>query len=102
MTRRALHFLVLATGAVLFPELLRAAEPAAAEIEFFEQRIRPVLAERCYSCHSTDAKQQKKLQAGLLLDTRDGSRTGGETGRATMGRLSSQYSRSSASAPAEG
>ena len=31
---------------------LRAAESTAADLEFFEKRIRPVLAERCYECHS--------------------------------------------------
>lgn len=61
-----------------------AAEPQAADVEFFEKRIRPVLAEHCYSCHSADAKQQQKLKGGLLLDTRDGSRSGGDTGPAVV------------------
>ncbi len=40
-------------------------------IEFFEKRIRPVLVQHCYECHSATAK---KVQGGLLLDTRDGIR----------------------------
>jgi hypothetical protein len=46
-------------------------------IEFFEKKIRPVLADRCYSCHSAEAK---KLKGELYLDSRDGMLKGGETG----------------------
>lgn len=46
------------------------AEPAAAipaeAAEFFESRIRPVLAEHCYECHSANSKV---LQGELRLDT---------------------------------
>ena len=44
---------------------------------FFETKIRPVLAEHCFSCHSTKAE---KLKGGLLLDTAEGLRKGGDTG----------------------
>jgi len=47
------------------------------QAEFFENRIRPVLAEHCYSCHSTQAK---RLKAGLYLDNRDAAFAGGESG----------------------
>jgi hypothetical protein len=58
-----------------------AAEPsAAAQMEFFERNIRPVLAEKCYSCHSA----AEKIKGGLALDTRDGIRKGGDTGRAVV------------------
>ncbi len=33
-------------------------------IEFFERRIRPVLTEKCYKCHSAGAE---KIKGGLLL-----------------------------------
>ena len=46
-------------------------------IEFFEAKIRPVLVEKCYSCHSADAKA---LRGGLLLDTKQGILTGGDSG----------------------
>jgi hypothetical protein len=56
--------------------------PVDAEgLEFFEKKIRPVLIEKCYSCHSADAK---KLKAGLRLDTREGTLKGGETGAASV------------------
>ena len=48
----------------------------AEDIEFFEQRIRPLLAERCYECHSAGAK---KLKGGLLLDSRATALKGGDT-----------------------
>ena len=38
------------------------------DIEFFEKKIRPLLAEQCYSCHSANAK---KLKGGLKLDSRE-------------------------------
>ena len=50
-------------------------------VQFFEQRIRPVLVERCYKCHSTGAK---KVQAGLFLDTRQAVRAGGKRGPAVV------------------
>jgi mono/diheme cytochrome c family protein len=50
-------------------------------VEFFEKSIRPVLADRCYSCHSASAP---KLKGGLRLDTREGLRKGGETGPALV------------------
>ena len=46
-------------------------------IEFFEKKIRPVLVDRCYSCHSAEAK---KLKGGLYADTRDGLLKGGDLG----------------------
>ncbi len=50
-------------------------------IEFFEKRIRPVLAERCYGCHSARAQ---KVKGGLLLDTRAGLLKGGQGGPAIV------------------
>lgn len=47
--------------------------------EFFEKRIRPILVEHCYECHSADAR---KLGGSLLLDSRDGLLKGGDSGSA--------------------
>jgi hypothetical protein len=57
---------------------------SAAELDFFESKIRPVLVANCYECHSVDASNLGKLKGGLLLDTRDGIRTGGNTGPAVV------------------
>jgi len=48
-------------------------------LEFFETHIRPLLAERCYSCHSASAR---KLRGGLRLDSREGWSSGGDSGPA--------------------
>src|SRR6185295_7253891 len=48
-------------------------------IEFFEKHIRPLLADKCYNCHSAKAK---KLKGALLLDSQAGALKGGEHGPA--------------------
>src|SRR5262245_18457506 len=55
--------------------------PTAEQIAFFEKSIRPILVRECYSCHS---KTSEKLRGGLLLDTREGLRKGGDTGPALV------------------
>lgn len=52
--------------------------------DFFEKKIRPVLAAKCYSCHSAEAAKKRKLKGGLQLDTRAGIRLGGESGPAVV------------------
>ena len=51
------------------------------QLAFFETRVRPLLVQHCYECHSTDAKT---LRAGLKLDSRSAMLTGGETGPAIV------------------
>ena len=58
-----------------------AAGMAVEDLEFFEKQIRPVLAEKCYSCHAADAK---KLKGGLQLDHREHLMAGGDTGAAIV------------------
>lgn len=53
----------------------------ARQVDFFEKKIRPVLVEHCYKCHSTETK---KTRGGLALDTRAGIREGGDTGPAIV------------------
>ncbi len=58
-------------------------EPAkvdSAAIDFFEKKIRPVLVDSCYECHSEQAKADGKLKGGLLLDSRQAAQTGGDSG----------------------
>ena len=52
--------------------------------DFFEQKIRPVLVKRCYSCHSAAALEKKTLKGGLQLDSREGLRQGGDSGPAIV------------------
>lgn len=51
--------------------------PSPEGVEFFEKHIRPLLAERCYECHSAQAK---KTKGGLSLDSRQGVAAGGTNG----------------------
>ena len=56
-----------------------AAETVSAEgFAFFEKKIRPVLVAECYGCHSSE--KGKKIRGGLVVDTREGIRKGGESG----------------------
>ncbi len=43
----------------------------------FEAKIRPVLIDKCYACHSADAK---RIKGGLRLDTREAMLAGGDSG----------------------
>src|SRR5687768_1090677 len=73
--------LLVSCLAVSFTLLTRAgAAPSPAEqAEFFEQKIRPVLVAECYECHAG-----KKRKGGLLLDSREGWRAGGDSGAAIV------------------
>ena len=51
------------------------------ELEFFETKVRPLLATHCYECHSAESK---KLQAGIRVDFRDGLLSGGDSGPALV------------------
>lgn len=53
----------------------------AAEVEYFERHVRPLFAKHCYECHSVDAK---KVQAGLLMDSRAALLRGGDSGEAIV------------------
>ncbi len=52
---------------------------AAGDSDFFENKVRPVLAQHCYRCHSGQAK---KLRGGLRLDSREAMLSGGDSGPA--------------------
>jgi hypothetical protein len=57
-----------------------AAEPPADQAEFFEKKVRPVLAENCFRCHS----DKGKVRGGLRLDSRAGLLKGGDNGPALV------------------
>jgi mono/diheme cytochrome c family protein len=70
--------LLLAATALAAPA--RAADETAG-VEFFESKVRPVLAQHCYGCHSARAK---KLRGGLRLDGRAAMLKGGDSGPALV------------------
>ena len=80
LARATAQMLLVAAVLPAAPGQARAAPPPD-QLEFFETRIRPVLVERCYKCHSAQAKSPK---GGLLLDSREGLREGGNSGPAIV------------------
>jgi hypothetical protein len=78
MSRPALAILFLACAAA--PAAADEA-PSPADVQFFESKVRPLLAERCQNCHSVKAKKQR---GGLLLDSRAAMLKGGDTGPAVV------------------
>ncbi len=57
--------------------LLRPARAADRDAEFFEKKIRPVLATHCYSCHASGSAD---MRGDLALDTKAGLARGGFLG----------------------
>jgi mono/diheme cytochrome c family protein len=70
MSRLSLALALLVAGRVVGAD-----DPGS--VAFFEQKIRPALAEHCYECHSAKAK---KLKGGLALDAKAGWQKGGDSG----------------------
>ena len=52
-------------------------EPTSNRLDFFETHVRPVLAKRCYGCHSGNVAEPK---GGLRLDRRESLVAGGDSG----------------------
>jgi cytochrome c553 len=75
--------LLLSIFIALAPSLLLA-EPSprdsAARVEFFEKKIRPILVNSCYTCHSADTN----AKGGLRVDDRNGLIRGGNNGPALV------------------
>ena len=68
---------VLLLWVFAFGSTLGAAEPTKAQIDFFENKIRPIFAGNCYKCHSP---AEGKIKGGLELDWKGGWEKGGENG----------------------
>lgn len=71
--------LALTTGAGLLAAAR--AEPSAVDLEFFEKKVRPILVERCYECHSAEAGKSK---GGLTVDSQPALLQGGDNGPALI------------------
>jgi hypothetical protein len=81
-SRVAATSLALSLGLAAFP--LRAAsppiKPTAAALEHFEKKVRPLLVDNCYTCHSANTNSK----GGLRVDDRNGLITGGNNGAAIV------------------
>lgn len=73
---------LLATAIALCTPTLSTAQPAARDeealLEFFEKKIRPLLIDNCYNCHSANTNSR----GGLRVDDRNGLVVGGGRGPA--------------------
>ena len=77
-SRYAFAALSLAWGASLSTTLAAADDPHdPAKVEFFEKKVRPLLVNNCYNCHSAD----NKAAGGLRVDDLNGLITGGGRGK---------------------
>src|SRR5262245_3642197 len=54
-----------------------APEPTKEQVRFFEEKVRPILAENCYKCHGSE-----KQKGSLRLDVPEMALAGGESGPA--------------------
>ena len=70
----------IAAGLVSSPAFA-AESPSQEQLEFFESKIRPVLAKNCYGCHSAEYKTR---MGGLSVDTKAGLLSGGSRGEAIV------------------
>src|SRR5688572_9025016 len=75
------HFVAPIIGAILSLSLSGPLFAQTAEVDFFETKIRPVLVQRCYSCHNSKMAAPK---GDLVLDTKEGLLKGGVSGRALV------------------
>jgi hypothetical protein len=72
---------IVAAGALFMAAATQAHAQQTVSNEFFESRIRPVLAAKCYACHNSTMKEPKGY---LTLDSRDGVMKGGTHGPALV------------------
>src|SRR4051794_19553077 len=72
---RSAPFLLLVVICLANCALAATPEPTRDQIKFFEEKVRPILAENCYKCHGSD-----KQKGNLRLDVREAVLAGGEKG----------------------
>src|SRR4051794_11838287 len=75
---------LLALSTFVTPVIAGEAEPADSKVQvervrFFEQRIRPLLVEKCNACHGAE-----KQKGRLRLDSREAMLKGGDSGPAIV------------------
>ena len=73
-----LRSLVAISLLLVFGDVSTSADLDRSQLELFEKKIRPVLVEHCYKCHSTEAAE---VQGKLRLDSRENILKGGESGK---------------------
>jgi cytochrome c553 len=79
MTCRSLTVAFLGTLVCLSARAAEPAKPDAAQVEFFEKQVRPVLVAHCIKCHGPD-----KQKGHLRLDSKAAMLSGGDSGPAMI------------------
>jgi cytochrome c553 len=77
---RLLACLIFAAAAGSLPAASTANPQEAARLDFFEKKVRPLLANNCYNCHSANTNSR----GGLRVDDRNGMIVGGGRGPAVV------------------
>jgi mono/diheme cytochrome c family protein len=80
MTLRNVAIAILAAGLVGSAAHAQTPPPDDAKLEFFEKKVRPVLAANCFNCHSANTKAMSELR----VDDRNGLLVGGKRGPAIV------------------
>lgn len=82
MKLRSFSLTMLSAGLLFLPAQAVQAQadphPDPAKLEFFEKKVRPLLVDNCYNCHSAD----NKAAGGLRVDDHNGLLQGGGRGPA--------------------
>ena len=79
-TQRHWFTRLISCAALAAPFAIGQSQSASADVQFFEKKVRPVLVNRCYACHSAATKPA----GGLRVDDRNGLLNGGDSGPAVV------------------
>jgi len=73
------HFILAGLISSALPAF--SADPTKEQLDFFEQKIRPIFSNNCYKCHAIESGKHK---GNLTLDTAAETQKGGDTGRGVV------------------
>jgi hypothetical protein len=83
-TRSTIHFSIIIFILLQFNSVALGSGSGRADeaekVKFFEGKVRPLLVEHCYGCHSDEAEARGALKAGLKVDSLADLRKGGDSG----------------------
>src|SRR5262245_21831650 len=93
MSRLSLQFVCICCLGVASLSRAEAADPPAPSFspqheKFFEEKVRPLLADKCIDCHGPD-----KQESGLRLDSRLAVLKGGDSGEPVVMTGDPEHSR---------
>ena len=81
MRRLFASLAIVVTAVAAGASVSHAQEAHQRGVQFFEEKVRPILVKRCYDCHSEQAGERN---GGLWLDRKSGWQQGGDSGAAVV------------------